>query len=29
VYFELGSLRGENDYDAFISTVEKLVTNLL
>jgi hypothetical protein len=29
VYFELGSLRSENDYDTFISTVEKLVTNLL
>jgi hypothetical protein len=29
VYFELGMLRSENDYDTFISTVEKLVTNLL
>jgi hypothetical protein len=29
VYFELGSLRSENDYDTFISTVEKLVANLL
>ena len=29
VYFELGRLRIENDYDTFISTVEKLVTNLL
>jgi hypothetical protein len=29
VYFELGGLRGENDYDTFISTVEKLVANLL
>jgi hypothetical protein len=29
VYFELGMLRSENDYDAFIGTVEKLVTNLL
>lgn len=29
VYFELGTLRIENDYDTFISTVEKLVTNLL
>jgi hypothetical protein len=29
VYFELGMLRTENDYDTFISTVEKLVTNLL
>ena len=29
VYFELGSPRTENDYDTFISTVQKLVTNLL
>jgi hypothetical protein len=29
VYFELGMLRSENDYDTFISTVEILVTNLL
>ncbi len=29
VYFELGSLRSENDYDTFIATVEKLAANLL
>jgi hypothetical protein len=29
VYFELGMLRNENEYDTFISTVEKLVANLL
>jgi len=29
VYFELGSLRSEQDFDTFISNVEKLVTNLL
>jgi hypothetical protein len=29
VYFELGMPRTENDYDAFIATMEKLVTNLL
>jgi hypothetical protein len=29
VYFESGSLRSEQDYDTFIATVEKLVTNVL
>ena len=29
VYFELGSLRSENDYDTFIATAEKLAANLL
>ena len=29
VYFELGSLRSENNYDTFIATVEKLAANLL
>jgi len=29
VYFELGGLRSENDYDTFIATVEKLAANLL
>ena len=29
VYFELGSLHSENDYDTFIATVENLAANLL